>query len=87
MKKLTKVIKRKRKLNKPTIGLVTESGRRISFNAEIYYIEKAKEAKIEAERQARQFMHKFLQEKCPEMMKKIETLQSILGGFGSFMYY
>jgi hypothetical protein len=87
MRKLTKTIKRRRKLNKPTIGLVTESGRRISFNAEVYYIEKAKEAKLEAERYAKQFMHKFLKEKCPEMMKRIETLQSILGGLGSFMYY
>jgi len=83
MKKLTKIIKKRNKNYKPTIGLQTEAGRRISFNAELFYIEKALQEKLEAERYAKKFVRDFIKEKMPEFDKFINMLE----GFGSFMYY
>jgi len=83
MNKLTKTINKRRKNYKPTIGLLTETGRKVSINANIFYIEKALQEKLEAERYAKKFVRDFIKEKMPEFDKFI----NILEGFGSFMYY
>lgn len=76
MRKLTKAIKKRRKNYKATIGLTSEDGtRHMCVNATVYYIEKEKEAKLEAERCARQLVRKFIREQMP-------TLAAVMDYFG-----
>lgn len=80
MRKLTKVIKRRRKNYKPTIGLILEDGSRVSVNAEVYYIFKRKQAEAEAHRQAKQFFKDFLEKAMPDLF-------GLLNLFDNYMYY
>ena len=79
MRTLTKRINKRNKHYKPTIGLEIKSGRRVSFNAELFYIEKANREKAEAKRYAREFIQNFLNEECPELMHRIGILQHAFG--------
>lgn len=83
MRKLTKIVNRRRKNYKPTIGLTSKDGSyRKSFNATVYYIKLQKKRDAEAERQARKFLMNFLQEKMPEFFGML----NVLGGMGMWMY-
>ena len=88
MNKLTKVINKRRKNYKPTIGITSKNGNHHkSFNAEVYYIEKAKQEEIKAQKEARKFMMNFIEEEMPDLYKKMSVLTGAIGGLGSWMYY
>jgi len=81
MKKITKIINKRRKNFKPTIGIEYSDGTRRSFNAVIYYHEKALEEEEQAEAEARRFLMKFVQKACPDIFR----FASILGSVGRYM--
>ena len=74
MRKLTKIINKRRKNYKPTIGVEFENGKRISANLYewkkyLQELEDRKEAAAAAE--ARKFLWDFMQEKCPELVQAL----------------
>ena len=75
MRKLTKTINKRRKNYKATIGLTTETGKRVSFNATVFYIEKERAAKAEAEREAKRLVRNFIRQQMP-------TLAAVMDYFG-----
>lgn len=81
MKKLTKIINKRRKNYKPTIGIEYIDGTRMSFNAVVYYHYKALEEKERAEAEARKFLMRFVQEACPDIYR----FASLLGSIGRYM--
>lgn len=83
MKRLTKEIKRRRKIYKPTIGLVNpKTGKRVSVNAVQYYAWKRQQEELEAEKYARDFFMKFMREECPQLVEAL----NLFGNVGSYMY-
>ena len=83
MRKLTKIINKRRKNYKATVGLVNEYGKRCSVNGVLFYMMLRAEEKDRAEREARKFMMKFVQEACPNLV----TFMNILGSMTNWSSY
>lgn len=76
MRKLTKIINKRRKNYKPTIGINNKS-----INADVYYINKKKIEKERAEREKRRLIHDFMRENFPAIFE----LQELIGGMGMYL--
>jgi len=75
MRKLTKIINKRRKNYKPTIGINNKS-----INADVYYINKKKIEKEREEQEKRRIFNDFMREKFPEIFE----LQELIGGMGMY---
>lgn len=79
MRKLTKIVNRRRKNYKPTIGLTSKDGRyHKTVNATVYYIKLEKKIEAEAKRETRKFLENFLREKVPSLA----AVMDYFGGMG-----
>lgn len=76
MRKLTKIINKRRKNYKPTIGINNKS-----VNADVYYINKKKLEKEREERKMRKIFNDFMRENFPEIFE----LQELIGGMGMYL--
>ena len=85
MRKLTKIVKRRHKNYKPTIGGIDIiTNKQVSVNAVVFYVEKEKERKYQAEQRAKQEMRKVFMSLVKE---KMPNLFSMLNIFGDYWYY
>ena len=76
MRKLTKIINKRRKNYKPTLGINNKS-----VNADVYYINKKKLEKEREERKMRKIFNDFMRENFPEIFE----LQELIGGMGMYL--
>ena len=82
-RKLTKIVKRRRKNYKPTIGLTLENGRRISVNAVLYY----EAIRKEQERRAEEEMHRIAHKLIREMLPGVALIEDMCAAAGAWGYY
>ena len=93
MRKLTKIINKRRKNYKPTIGVEFENGKRISANLYVWKkylqeLEERKEAAAEAE--ARKLMVDFINQNptLRQHMNRLTSFMAAIGdALGGVMYY
>lgn len=83
MRKLTKIIKKRRKNYKPTIGITLKNGRRVSVNAEEYYAAIRAEEKRQAEAEMHRVAHKLIR----EMLPGVAVIEDWLAANGAWGYY
>ena len=81
MRKLTKTINRRKKNYKATIGLTTETGKRVSYNAIVFYIEKERAAKAEAKREAERLVRNFIRQQMPALSAVMDYFGMAGGAF------
>lgn len=75
MRKLTKIINKRRKNYKPTIGIDNKS-----INADVYYINKKKIEKECEKRKIRKMFNDFMREEFPALFE----LTELIGGMGMY---
>lgn len=82
-RKLTKIVKKRRKNYKPTIGITLDNGKRVSVNSVVYWDIIRKEEAERAEAELHQKMHTLIREALPELA----ALEDYLRDMGSWMYF
>ena len=76
MRKLTKIIKKRNKVYKPTIGIENKFGTKFSVNANTFYIELQKKREREFEAKIRRMFMKKLSEVAPNFVSMINYFGS-----------
>lgn len=89
MRKLTKIIKKRRKNYKPTTGIVNKNGIRESINTEIIKAKKAELRRLklrEEKRKLRSELHQLIRAVVPGVAA-LEDAASSIFGFSPFTLY
>ena len=90
MRKLTKIIKKRRKVYKPTTGIVNKNGIRESINTEIIKAQRAELRRLKIREEKRKIqaeIHQIMRETLPGVAALEDALTEVLGvsPFGMYL--